>query len=244
MSNYAYVSVVFYVRRCLPSVEKLYILVVYHLRSRWCAEHFIYFLLQKLTILTFILKLFDGVVHKTAERRFFFLVICYRPFTSSSWKWGLEVIRNNIFVVLLDDELFVEQQWWAPNGHQQLICHKDDKYFHRYKYWFHFPSALGNYMILNCLLSLWLTEVGSGNTDNINSWVCQEPGEVFSWMSLSKSKGLWVRETVLCSVLWQLIFFGCFSFFFFPFQSVVKYSKLEWWPLLILTGWGMSHLLP
>lgn len=59
MDNYANVNVVFHVWRCLPSVVKLYILVLYHLRSRWCAEHFTYCLLEQWSVLAFISKFYS-----------------------------------------------------------------------------------------------------------------------------------------------------------------------------------------
>lgn len=144
------VSLVFHVRRCLPSVEKLYILVVYHLRSRWCAEHFTSLLFQKLTILTFILKFYlMGLYIKLQNKDSFswLSVIGLWQVAHGNEDWKSLGTTSLCSVILLGNELF-EQQWWAPDGHQQLICHKNDKSFHRCKYWFHFPSALGNYMML------------------------------------------------------------------------------------------------
>lgn len=82
MGNYADVSVVFCVSRCLPSADKLHVLVVYQLRSRWCEEHFTYFLFQKLTILAFISKFYSmGLYIKLQNKDPFswLSVICLRP---------------------------------------------------------------------------------------------------------------------------------------------------------------------
>lgn len=61
MGNYANMNVVFHDWRCLPSVVKLYILLLYHLRSRWCAENALltYSLLEQWTVLAFISKFYS-----------------------------------------------------------------------------------------------------------------------------------------------------------------------------------------
>lgn len=114
MGNYADVSVVFHVWRCLPSVEKLYILVVYHLRSRWCTEHFTNFSFQKWTVLAFISKFYlMGLYIKLQNKDSFswLSVIGHSQVALGNEDWKSLGIISLFSVVLLGNELFVEQQW-------------------------------------------------------------------------------------------------------------------------------------
>lgn len=131
MGNYADLSVVFHVW-CLLSGEKWYISELYHLRSRWCAAGFTYFLFRKLTILAFISKFcMMGLCIKFQNKGFFswLAVIGLSQVGYGNEGWKSLGITSLFSVLLLGNELFVEQQWWAPNGHQQLIPHRNDNTF-------------------------------------------------------------------------------------------------------------------